>query len=56
MRLKTINLALLMVFLVPIIASAVSDKGLEVQNTENIIDLCTASPDDPFYPELKKLI
>jgi hypothetical protein len=49
MRRKTIILLLVTVFLVPVIAGAVSEKDFEVQATENIVNLCTASPDDPLY-------
>ncbi len=49
MRRKTIILLLITVFLVPVIAGAVSEKDFEVQATENIVNLCTASPDDPLY-------
>ena len=49
MRRKTISLLFLMVFLLPVIAGAVSEKDFEVQTTENIINLCTVSPDDPLY-------
>jgi hypothetical protein len=40
---------LVIVFFLPVIAGAVSEKDFEVQSTENIINLCTASPDDPLY-------
>ena len=49
MRRKTIGLLLMMVFLLPAIAGAVSEKDFEVQATENIVNLCTAPPDDPLY-------
>ena len=35
--------------LLPGLAGAVSEKDFEVQTTENIINLCTAAPDDPLY-------
>ena len=49
MRQRTIILLLIIVFLVPGIAGAVSEKDFEVQTTENLINLCTVSPDDPLY-------
>jgi hypothetical protein len=33
----------------PGLAGAVSEKDFEVQPTENLINPCTASPDDPLY-------
>ena len=49
MRRKTIILLLSAVILIPGIAGAVSEKDFEVQTTENMINLCTAAPDDPLY-------
>ena len=49
MRHKTIGFLFLMVFLPPVIAHAVSEKDFEVQTTENIVNLCTVSADDPLY-------
>jgi hypothetical protein len=49
MRHKTISLLLAIVFLSPVIAGAVSEKDFEVQTTENILNLCTAAPNDPMY-------
>ena len=49
MRPKTIILLLSAVILFPGFAGAVSEKDFEVQTTEDIINLCTASPDDPLY-------
>ncbi len=49
MKPKTIGLLILMVFLLPLIAGAVSEQDFEVQTTENMVNLCTASPDDPLY-------
>ena len=49
MRPKTICLLLVLAFLLPAIAGAVSEKDFEVQTTENIVNLCTVSPDDPLY-------
>ena len=49
MRPKTTSLLFLMLFLLPSIAGAVSEKDFEVQTTENLINLCTAVPEDPLY-------
>jgi hypothetical protein len=49
MRRKTISLLFMMVFLLPAIAGAVSEKDFEAQTTENIVILCTAATDDPLY-------
>jgi hypothetical protein len=46
---KTIILLLSAVILLPGIAGAASEKDFEVQTTENIINLCTAAPEDPLY-------
>ena len=46
---KTIILLLSAVILFPGFAGAVSEKDFEVQTTENLINLCTAAPDDPLY-------
>ena len=35
--------------LVPGIAGAVSDEDFEINATENLLNLCTASPGDPLY-------
>jgi len=49
MRRKTIILLIAVVVLSPGFAGAVSEKDFEAQATENIINLCTAGPDDPLY-------
>jgi len=49
MRQRTIILLFIIVFLVPGLAGAASEKDFEVQTTENLINLCTVSPDDPLY-------
>ena len=49
MKGKTISFLMMMVFLLPTIAGAVSEKDFEVQTTENIVILCTAATDDPLY-------
>jgi len=49
MKRKMIILLLVAAILFPGFAGAVSEKDFEVQATENLINLCTASPDDPLY-------
>ena len=51
MKSKTIILLLAFGILFPGYAGAgaVSEKDFEAQSTENIINLCTATPDDPLY-------
>jgi hypothetical protein len=51
MKPKTFSLLFMMVFLLPVIAGAVSEKDFEGQTTENMVNLCTASPDDPLYQQ-----
>ena len=45
----TIILLLTVGILLPGFAGAVSEKDFEAQTTENIVNLCTAAPDDPLY-------
>ena len=49
MRSKTIILLLVVGILKPGFAGAASEKDFEVQTTENLMNLCTAAPDDPLY-------
>ena len=49
MRKTTIILLLTVGILLPGFASAASEKDFEVQTTEDLINLCTAAPDDPLY-------
>ena len=49
MKCKAMILLLSALFLVPGLAGAVSERDFEVQTTENLINLCTAAPDDPLY-------
>jgi len=51
MKKKILSLLFVMAFLLPALAGAASEKDFEVQATENIINLCTAAPDDPLYRE-----
>ena len=41
---------LLVVFLLPGLASATEDTDFQVVTTKDLIDLCTTAPDDPLYP------
>ena len=49
MRPKTIIFLLAVGILLPGLAGAASEQDFEVQTTENIINLCTAAPDDSLY-------
>ena len=46
---KAFILLIVMAFLLAGPAGAVSEKDFEARTTKDIIDLCTASPDDPLY-------
>ena len=48
---KLVNLLLFACMLVPVIASAVTEEDFKVKTTKNLINLCTASTDDPQYKE-----
>ena len=49
MRPKTIIFLLAVGIILPGFAGAASEQDFEVQTTENLINLCTAAPDDPLY-------
>jgi hypothetical protein len=49
MRRKTSSLLFVLVFLLPVIAGAVSEKDFKVETTENLINLCTTTVDDPLH-------
>ena len=49
MKPKTIILLMMAVILLPGLAGAVSEKDFEAKTTEEMIRLCTASPEDPLY-------
>ena len=49
MKRKMIILLIAAVVLSPGFAGAVSEKDFEAQTTENMLNLCTAAPDDPLY-------
>ncbi len=46
---KVVMVIILVGFLVPGIAGAVSEDDFEIQATENLLNLCTAPPGDPLY-------
>ena len=48
---KRIVLLVLIVFLLPGLAEAgaVNEKDFKVATTQDLVDLCSVSPDDPFY-------
>jgi hypothetical protein len=50
-RFQVTALFLAAVFLLPGIAGAVTEEDFKVMSTQDIIDLCTVSPGDPFYEE-----
>lgn len=43
--------ALAVLLLVPALAGAVTEKDFQVKTTQNLMDMCTASPDDPLYQQ-----
>ena len=52
---KRLNLLLFACMFVPVIAnSAVTEEDFTVKTTKNLINLCTASTDDPHYKEAIK--
>ena len=46
---KPLITTLVFVFLLAGPAGAVNEKDFEAKTTKDLIDLCTASPDDPLY-------
>jgi hypothetical protein len=53
MRRSLIFMLFVLLFLYPNVALAggVTEKDFEVQTTRNLVNLCTASPDDPLYQQ-----
>lgn len=49
MKQKTIIFMLAVAILMPGLAGGASEKEFEVQNTEDLINLCSVAPDDPLY-------
>jgi Rap1a immunity proteins len=48
---KAIVLFLLFLLILPALAGAVSEDDFRVRTTQNLINLCTAAPNDPLYPQ-----
>jgi len=46
---KSIVLLVVIVFLLPGFAGAVTEKDFQAETTQDLLNLCTASADDPFY-------
>ena len=46
---KSIVLLVVIVFLSPGFAGSVTEKDFEAETTQDIVNLCTASTDDPLY-------
>jgi len=46
---KSIVLLFVIIFLLPGFAGAVTEKDFEAETTQDIVNLCTASTDDPLY-------
>jgi hypothetical protein len=51
MKDKVIVFFLLVLLALPGLAGAVSEEDFLAKTTENLINLCTANPDDPLYPQ-----
>ena len=49
MTTKPFYFILLIVFMVPGFAAAISEKDFEANTSQDLVNLCTASPDDPMY-------
>jgi hypothetical protein len=50
MKRIVIGLLLVMFCFFPSVAAAVSENDFEAKTTENLVNLCTVSTDDPLYP------
>ena len=46
---KAIMLMAMIIFLLPGLAAAVSEKDFEANTTQDLVNLCSVSADDPFY-------
>jgi hypothetical protein len=51
MERRVIWLCLVATVLVPALVGAVTEADFEVKTTQNLLNLCTASPNDPYYRE-----
>jgi hypothetical protein len=50
MKKKVTFIFLSVLLIMPGLASAVSETDFKADTTEQIVNLCTADPDDPLYP------
>jgi len=50
MKTKAIIMFMLILLAFPSLAAAVSEEDFKVVSTRNLINLCTAAPNDPLYP------
>jgi hypothetical protein len=51
MRRQVIWLFLMVMVLMPVVVGAVTEADFEAKTTQNLLNLCTALPDDPHYRE-----
>jgi hypothetical protein len=51
MQRQLVSLLLGCAFLCPLAAGAVTDEDFRADTTQNLLNLCTATPDDPRYGE-----
>lgn len=51
MKHKAMTITLAMLLILPALAGAVTEKDFEVKTTQNLLDLCTAAPNDPLYQQ-----
>jgi len=49
MKTRTIIILLSILLALPALAGAVSEEDFKMETTQNLINLCTVSPDDPLY-------
>lgn len=49
MKQKIFRLMLMVLVLSPMVAGAVTTEDFEAKTTGNFLNLCTATPDDPYY-------
>ena len=46
---RAIHLMIVIIFLLPGFAGAVTEKDFEAETTQELVNLCTVSTDDPLY-------
>ncbi|MGE5301500.1 MAG: Rap1a/Tai family immunity protein [Acidobacteriota bacterium] len=51
MTVRAIVFFLWMLLILPTMAGAVSEKDFQARSTQDLINLCTAVPDDPLYSQ-----